>query len=129
MPNVARYHALKDFPQLVDFFDHKEFSVHFDPPNDIILADSGIDMPYLSYRVDPSNDAKNLVFKVLIHQQSGAEVEVSTITLSGGVSRTINELIKGSHLHKGKQKITFTLAGGIGHVHVSDVIMWFIRSG
>lgn len=128
MPNVSTYHAIQDTPIALNFFGNQEKSVEFNPPDDIILADSGVNRPVLSYRVDPSNDANNLGFKVLIRQLSGADVEVSSFNLSGTVSRTVFEIIKGSQLHKGNQKIIFRLQGGTGSANVSDVIFWFMRS-
>lgn len=128
MPNVTTYHAINDGSLNLDFFGNKEKFVEFNPPNDIILASSGVNRPVLSYRVDPSNEAKNLVFKVFIRQSNGIDVEVSSFTLNGTVSRSVFEIISGSQLHAGNQKIFFRLQGGTGSAKVSDVIMWFMRS-
>ena len=130
MPHLTTYHAIQDGPLNLNFFGNQEKSVSFDPPNDIVLPSSGINRPVLSYRVDPSNDAKNLVFKVFIRQLNGVDVEVSSWTLSGTISRTVFEILNGAHLHKGSQKIIFRIedtGGSIGSATVSDVIVWFIR--
>ncbi len=128
MPNVTTYHAINDGSLALNFFGNKEQSVDFNPPDDIILATDGVNRPVLSYRVDPSSDAKNLVFKVFIRQLNGVDVEVSSFTLTGTVSRSVFEIISGSQLHKGTQKIIFRLQDGIGSATVSDVIMWFMRT-
>jgi len=128
MPNVTTYHAINDGSLALNFFGNKEQSVNFNPPDDIILATDGVNRPVLSYRVDPSSDAKNLVFKVFIRQLNGVDVEVSSFTLTGTVSRSVFEIISGSQLHKGSQKIIFRLQDGIGSATVSDVIMWFMRT-
>lgn len=128
MPNVTTYHAINDGSLALNFFGNKEQSLDFNPPDDIILATDGVNRPVLSYRVDPSSDAKNLVFKVFIRQLNGVDVEVSSFTLTGTVSRSVFEIISGSQLHKGSQKIIFRLQDGIGSATVSDVIMWFMRT-
>jgi hypothetical protein len=128
MPNVATYHAIQDNPIALNFFGNEEKFVEFNPPNDIILASSGVNRPVLSYRVDPSNDASNLVFKVFIRQSNGVDVQVSGFTLSGTVSRTVFEIVNGTQLHKGNQRIIFRIQGGTGSATVSDVIFWFMRS-
>ena len=129
MPNFATYHAIHDGSLTLSPFGDEEQVVKFNPPNDIILATSGVNRPVLSYRVDPSNDAQNLAFKVFIRQLNGIDVQVSSLSLSGTVSRTIFEIINGSHLHKGEQSILFKLDGGSGSAVVSDVIFWFMRNG
>jgi len=135
MPFVARYHALKDFPETLPRIDKEkglinEAAYDFDPPNDIVLEDSGPNMPYLSFRLDPSNDANGLKVEVLVKNGTTFDEQIFSITLSGTVSRTINELFPGSLIRKGQvNKIKFKVTGGIGTVDVSDVIMWFIRSG
>ena len=128
MPNLTTYHAIQDSPLTLDFFGNNEKSVEFNPPDDIILANNGVNRPVLSYRVDPSNDANGLGFKVFIRQSSGEDVEVSGFSLSGTSSRTVFEIINGSDLHRGNQKIIFRVQGGIGSATVSDVIFWFMRT-
>lgn len=126
MPDLASYHVLRDTPMNLSPFGNDEVDVNFNPPNDIIRNSNAL-RPVLSYRVDPSNNANGLVFEVFIRQLNGVDKLVSKFTLTGTVSRTVFEVVNGSDIHTGNQKVIFRINGGTGSASVSDVIMWFHR--
>jgi hypothetical protein len=76
-----------------------KIEVNWNPSNDIVL-DSDSLSPVLSYRADPSNDAKNLKFKVIMENQLHTKRTVSSITLGGTVSRTIFDVLPRSVITK-----------------------------
>ena len=128
MVHVARYHALIDTPRTLD--PGETTSVVFNPPNDIVRANSGVDMPYISFIADPDNNAQNLALRVHIKPTgtAGLGAQLVSLTLSGGVMRTMNELVSGQLISLGDNTITFHHAGGSGSVVIKGAIFHFIRT-
>ena len=89
---------------------------------------NGSRKPIMAFRYDPSSDANNLTLEVTINNHS-----LTTISnIDSGTELTYWEAFNGEKLNPvDDNTVLFRVEGnnGRGNMRVSDVIIWFQRSG
>lgn len=124
MGQNTHYHVLQDGKTNIALGG---LSLDWNPSNDIVLNNKTLS-PVLSFRADPSNNARNLKFKISLRNQTGSEKSVASFTYSGTVSRTIFEVLERKDITKDGMKFIFKKMEGDGGLDISDVIVWFHRN-
>lgn len=125
---LADYQVLMDGGFKLDSFGNGEETVDFNPPNDMILNQSG-SRPILTFRVDPDQNADMTVTVSVLKEQSGdGEQLILTLPVQTRDARTVHEVLGGSQLHTGNLQFIFRAnGGGSGRVSITDLILWYRR--
>lgn len=121
MSTVADYVVIRDSSFKLE--SGKTLAYTFNLPSDIVVSGSSR-RPVVAFVADPSSNANGLDCRISLN-----DVEVVKFKYSGGVSRGHWEVIRHSNLEVGKENvIQFTVVGGAGSIHFSDIILWFQRN-
>ena len=128
MPTITAYHALQDGNTVLSPGGTLSLTTSFNPSNDMVRTGL-IHRPLLDFRVDPSNNARNLRLTVRI---GGSSIGPNPITFAGGVSRTFSEIVQHGVIELGNNDIEFELnnsspTDGQGSLTISDVVIWYKR--
>ena len=102
-----------------------EQSLSFSLPGRVEFND-GIEKPIMAFKYNPSSNANNLRLEVTINGDN-----LTTISnIDSGTILAYWETFNGTSLNETDDNVvTFRVEGDSGNIGISDIIVWFQRSG
>ena len=120
MPRIADYTIIRDGSFELRTGGDIDQSFAFTVSDTAHLGSRSI----LAFILDTESNANNLLFRVEING-----THVRTARINGDTFQTIHEVVSANVLQhgSGSNNIDFSIIGGSGDVHFSDVVLWWQR--